>query len=41
MLVNNLFLIASFIFFFWLGYKHGRRVEKWAQNHKKDEKLSD
>ncbi len=28
-----LFLTLGFLFFFYLGYKHGRRVEKWAKNH--------
>jgi hypothetical protein len=28
----TLFLTAGFLFFFWLGYKFGRRTEKWAQN---------
>lgn len=37
----TLFLTAGFIFFFWLGYKFGRRTEKWAQNHKKDETIFD
>ena len=35
-------LIAIFIiqllyfFFFWLGYKYGRRVEKWKNNQDKN-----
>lgn len=35
----TIFLTAGFIFFFWLGYRYGRRVEKWAQNHKDDDTL--
>jgi hypothetical protein len=33
-----LFLTACFLLFFYLGYNFGRRTEKWAQNHKKEEK---
>tara|TARA_R110000751_G_scaffold228427_3_gene330080 strand:- start:303 stop:407 length:105 start_codon:yes stop_codon:yes gene_type:complete len=28
-------LIIGLILFFYMGYKYGRRVERWAQNHKK------
>jgi hypothetical protein len=32
--MTTLLLTACFLFFFYLGYKFGRRAEKWAQNHK-------
>lgn len=35
------FLTLGFIFFFILGYKHGRRVERWSQNHPPEDKEID
>jgi hypothetical protein len=32
------FLTVAFLSFFYIGYKFGRRVEKWSQNHSKEEK---
>jgi len=39
MLIPTILIIAGLTFFFWLGYKYGRRVERWAQNHKKNGKV--
>jgi hypothetical protein len=33
--MTQLLLSATFVFFFWIGYKFGRRVERWEQNHPK------
>ena len=30
----KLILLTVCLLFFWIGYKYGRKVEKWAQNHK-------
>lgn len=30
------FLTCAFIIMFMIGYKFGRRVERWEQNHPKD-----
>jgi hypothetical protein len=34
-MIHNILIIAGLTLFFYMGYKYGRRVEKWAQNHKK------
>jgi hypothetical protein len=31
--MTQLFLFVTYLFMFWIGYKHGRRVEKWENNH--------
>lgn len=28
----ELFLFCTYLFMFWIGYKFGRRVEKWEGN---------
>lgn len=34
----GVFLLAGFLFFFWLGYNFGRRAERWENNHPKADK---
>jgi hypothetical protein len=36
-MITPVLIIAGLTLFFWMGYKYGRRVERWAQNHKKNE----